>query len=175
MRNVSSRTMNVEVIEKNSNRFKELDKAQSINVGLPDKFTVPAEPQYVVMTFKTLIDPATKQPRQALGVVINVDEEEKPVSISSLSRKFFDEKIEKEVTEDGSEHFATSGKSQRAIIDVFQDVNTMNLSPSDIVSKLAGKEIEKSGEATFWVGEFDRATNSIIGYSETTKSVFTCK
>ena len=161
IKDLSSKTVNVKVVDASNAKFKALDKAQSVNMGLPEEFTVPNPPEFAIMTFNNLKD-ADGNPREGLGVGIkDKDGKEKVVTISSLSRKYFSE----EVTPGD-----TRGKQQIAVIDVFQDENTMQLSPSQQVEKLAGKTVKKDTEVTVWLADFK--DGEVTGYTESTKAIY---
>lgn len=160
---LETKTMSIVPVKETDAQFKSLDKAQSVNMGLPDKFTIPEKPSYALMTFNNLKDEHGNA-RQGIGVEILDGDKSKVVTVSSLSRKFFDEAV---TVGD------TRGKSQKAVIDAFQEENTMQLSPSEQVNIIAGKTIEKAGTVNVWVADF--ADGEVKGYTETEKAIYTAK
>lgn len=172
---IDTRTLSISAVKTDSKEFNELNKAQSVSMALPEVFKIPETPEFAVMKFNNLLteDKAgNKVPRQGLGVQIELPNgETKVITVSSLTRKFFDEEIETVTNADGTKSFVTSGKSQRAVIDAFQDVNTMNFAPSELIEMIKGKDISKTEEISVWNGNFK--DGNLIGYDEVKKAIFT--
>lgn len=145
--NQSSANVTITEIKPDNAKFKALNKSVSINQSLPEKFSIPEKPEFAVMFFPNLgkVEDGKPTGLETLGVAIyDANNKQKVVSINTLSRQNFSEAV---AVGD------TAKKQRKATIDVFQNVNMMELTPAEKVDKLKGQTFVSVGESSVWVGD----------------------
>lgn len=159
----STKNLDIIPISQTDAKFKELDVASSVNMSLPVSFKIPEKPEFSMLVYKNFKD-EDGNPRKGLGIgIVDLkDNSNKTISISTLTRKFFDEEVSPG---------ETSGKSQRAVIDVYQDVNTMDLKPSEAINLLAGKTVKESETIKVWLPKFK--DQALAAYEEKDRAIYT--